>query len=296
MIITMKKNIWILIILWIIIWWWYTQWAQSQEIFNKIIDNVWTTDNSREKVVQWYYSIDNIISRAAQFSGNEKKITDLKTVNEKLRTEIERRKNIEQWNTDDFLNLYSGNIQWDKLSTLCQKNYQIADDWSYAFDLPTALTIAVWDMESSCRLMNPNAHGIFQIIANSYPTWQVLTLGHAIEQFYDFKTFAYNKIISHNNRSSIKNNAISCSSKSWIETGQIAPMCFTYKMLDIDSIVKFWALYNGARYSGNILLPSNTNSYNYIYGKFWTENQSINKEWLIIRILKTLDYNNNITK
>ena len=75
----------------------------------------------------------------------------------------------------------------------CPQMYQIADDRSYALDLPTSLTLATWLMESGCGRYRPaNGDGIFQIAALDYGTGAINT-GLFIASIYDFRDVAVNK-------------------------------------------------------------------------------------------------------
>lgn len=53
----------------------------------------------------------------------------------------------------------------------CFSSYQLVDDWSWALDVPTALVIATWKMEATCKMYLPaNGDGPFQIVKNDYGT------------------------------------------------------------------------------------------------------------------------------
>lgn len=57
----------------------------------------------------------------------------------------------------------------DPLHENCLGRYTTLDQLSFAYDLPTALTIAVWWRESSCGYYLPkNGDGPFQIVSKDY--------------------------------------------------------------------------------------------------------------------------------
>ena len=59
--------------------------------------------------------------------------------------------------------------------------------------------------------------------------------------------------------------------------------------MDMDSLIKYGALYNGlsgAVIKGDIQPAASA----YVYGKFGSENQSANKDGILMRVLKVLDY------
>lgn len=90
---------------------------------------------------------------------------------------------------------------------------------------------------------NPNnRNGIFQITTNDHEPGAI-EVGHWIGMMYDFNDFLQrNKARYHNsNKLSIEN----CEYKDKTMVGQTAPVCLSYDSVDLDSLIKFGALYNG---------------------------------------------------
>ena len=72
-----------------------------------------------------------------------------------------KKKLLSQWEKS-FVNL-------DTLDPNCLGRYYTMDLLSYAYDFPTALTIAVWRKESSCGYYLPkNGDGPFQIVSKDH--------------------------------------------------------------------------------------------------------------------------------
>jgi hypothetical protein len=71
----------------------------------------------------------------------------------------------------EFLNQHLSGIYDDIQNSLqnCTGWYNTLDDISFAYDFPTALTIATWYRESTCAYHLPsNKNGPFQIISKDY--------------------------------------------------------------------------------------------------------------------------------
>ncbi len=89
----------------------------------------------------------------------------------KLQTRKELAKSESKTQKSDFLSQYQGSglAIADPLSENCIGRYQTLDTLSFAYDFPTALTIAVWWKESSCGYYLPkNGDGPFQIMSKDY--------------------------------------------------------------------------------------------------------------------------------
>lgn len=267
-------------------------WLTASELTTRIIQVVDENPSPRESLVQWYYSVDDLYNRIKKFSDTHPQLTKLETVKNNLRQEITTRKqSLSQSGIDTFFQQYKSYIEWTPiLSNLCKQQVMIVDDWAYAMDLPTSLILATWDIESSCRRSKPsNGDGIFQLIAKDYGSDDNFTVGTWIVMMYDYAELVRGKHNRYHNSNSLSN--ASCSTKNITTTGQTAPICLSYTTMDMDSLIKYGALYNGlswAAIKGNIQPAAPA----YVFGKFGEANQSANKDWLIMRVLKVLDYMN----
>lgn len=271
---------------------WWTQATQltASELTTKIIQTADENSTARESLVQRYYTIDDLYTRTKKLFPDHPQLARLELLKTNLRNEIDKRKNaISQQAITTFFTSYQSYLSdttW--LSNLCKNQYVIADDWAYALDIPTALILATWDMESSCGRYKPsNGDGVFQIVAKDYGSADNLTQGEWIMMMYDYAQFIKDKIARYHTSNNLSSET--CSTKDMTISGQIAPICLSYTTLDMDSIIKYGALYNGLSGStvkGNIQ-PANTS---YVFGKFGSENQSANKDGIIMRMLKVLDY------
>lgn len=262
----------------------------ATELTTQIIQKADSDVYSKEALVQRYYSVEDLYEKVKKISSSHPQLARLEIVKTNLRKEIDQRKNaLSQTKLDDFLTTnksYIQGVNW--LSTLCKNQYTLADDWAYALDLPTALVLATWDMESSCGRYKPsNGDGVFQIVAQDYGSDDNFTKGQWIMMMYDYAKLVKDKVVWYHNSNNL--SPTNCATKNTTTLGQTAPICLTYTSMDMDSLIKYGALYNGlanATIKGNIQ-PANPN---YVFGKFGSEYQSANKDGIIMRVLKILDY------
>lgn len=263
----------------------------ATELSNKIIQTADENSSPRESLVQWYYTVDDLYTRTKKVDAAHPQLARLEIVKTNLRNELTKRKtSLTKTNISNFYEKYKSYITWSALSNSCKNQVTIADDWGYALDLPTALILATWDIESSCGRYKPsNGDGIFQIVAKDYGSDDNFTLGQWIIQMYDYAELIRGKHARYHN----SNNLLLswCSNKNLTATGQTAPVCLSYTTMDMDSLIKYGALYNGlsgAVIKGDIQPAASA----YVYGKFGSENQSANKDGILMRVLKVLDYMN----
>ena len=115
----------------------------------------------------------------------------------------------------------------ESLSENCYWWYNTLDNLSYAYDFPTALTIAIRYRETSCWYYLPtNGDWPFQIVSKNYGNWEITK--EIFEQtIKDFLEFSWNKI----NRYNGKNPDTS------IRLG--------YRYFTYEDLYKFAGLYNG---------------------------------------------------
>lgn len=129
----------------------------------------------------------------------------------------------------DFINQYSGQI----IRTInepdrCTRQYQLADDLSFVYDQPTALTLATRYRETSCKWYLPgNGDGPFQILNKDYGSGD-LTPKIFKQSLVDYLEFARNKF----------NRFEKANSKSGLVIG------LSYTGLNFTGIVRHGALYN----------------------------------------------------
>lgn len=138
----------------------------------------------------------------------------------------------------EFLDEY--NTWYDTGITLtvdqCSLQYNTIDNISFAYDMPTAVTMAIWYRESNCGFYLPkNWNWPFQITTKDYGTWE-MNQQLFIQTVTDFLEFSKNKLSKYN--------------LSWN---------LTYNNFDYTGIVNFAALYNGGTRSGWVVTPNNPN-------------------------------------
>jgi hypothetical protein len=207
-----------------------------------------------------------------------------------LRSKLDAAKNAEK--KDNILtmgDMYRSGVTTSTvwLSNICKDRYQLVDDRSYAFNIPTPLVLATLDMESSCGRYKPsNGDGVFQLIAKDYGTW-TLTTGQWIMMIYDFSALIAGKHARYHTANKISKDG--CTTKNMNLTGTTSPICLTYTNMDLDSIIKHGALYNGLSWA-IIKWDIQPAAASYVYGHYTDAYSGAVKDGLIVRILKVVKY------
>ena len=168
----------------------------------------------------------------------------------------------------EFLDKYKSWFSVDIENTLknCTWWYKTLDDISFAYDFPTALTIAVWYRESTCAYYLPNNwDGPFQILSKDYWTGEI-TQKQFIQAVVDFMEFSKNKLARY----------------EWQLSGELS-----YSNFDLTWVLNFAALYNWWTRSWNIIVPSN---YKYALDGYWEVYSGAKKYGIFPRMLKVLEW------
>ena len=198
-------------------------------------------------------------------------------------TQFANRKNVAKQTSktdrQEFFDKYKEDLLLNsELDENCIWWYNSIDNWSYAYNFPTALTVAVWWRESSCGYYLPkNGDGPFQIISKDYGTGEITK-----EIFYqaieDFLVFAHNKIDRYN-----RNND---------ETRQIT---LSYTGATYEDLIKFAALYNWLD-NGTVVGDVMPKSLKYFFegykSELWTGESK--KNGIFAQYLKVLDWENKM--
>lgn len=173
-------------------------------------------------------------------------------------------KAVKQEFVDIFWSWISVEIE-DSLST-CTGWYNTLDDISFAYDFPTALTIAAWYRESTCAYYLPsNGDGPFQIINKDYGTGE-MTEQQFIETIEDFLEFTKLKFARYEWQ------------LSW---------SLSYTWFDLIWISNFAALYNGWVKSWSVILP---NSESYLFDWYGEEFSWSIRYGIFSQFIKALDW------
>lgn len=265
-------------------------------ITKKIFQQIDSNPSPRESLVQWYYSIDDFYSKVYSISNTHKALTKISSIRLELRNRLDfLKKNEKKTDILSMFDNYRLNVTTKDvpLSNICKDRYQLVDDWSYAFNMPTPLVLATLDMESSCWWYKPtNGDWVFQLIAKDYGTG-TLTTGQWIMMMYDFSSLVSWKHAWYHTANKLSKN--DCDIKNKSLTGTTSPICLTYTSMDLDSIIKHGALYNGL---ANATIKWNIQPWapSYIYGRYTDAYSGSVKDGLITRVLKVVNYmkENNI--
>jgi len=144
--------------------------------------------------------------------------------------------------------------------------YNTLDDISFAYDFPTALTMATWYRESRCAYYLPNNwDGPFQIVNKDYGTGE-LTEDEFITTVIDFMEFTKAKFARYEGQLS----------------GEL-----TYTWFDLKWISNFAALYNGWTKSGNVVL---SNSLDYLMDGYGDEFSGATRYGVFPQFVKALEW------
>ncbi len=168
----------------------------------------------------------------------------------------------------EFLNDYKDwfSTQIENPLKNCTWRYRTLDDISFAYDFPTALTIATWYRESSCAYYLPsNGDWPFQILSKDYGTGEI-TPKQFIQTIVDFMEFSKNKFARYD----------------WQLSGNLS-----YNNFDKTWILNFAALYNGGVKSGNIIEPNNPK---YTFEWYGDDFSGAKKYGIFPQMLKVLEW------
>ncbi len=151
--------------------------------------------------------------------------------------------------------------------------YNSLDDLAYCYDFSTSLLLATRYIESNCWYYLPkNWNWPFQIVSKNYWTWKI-TEDVFFQSVIDFLNFAQNKI----NRYNSKNKS------EWFSVN------VSYTWFDIDSIVRFGALYNWLSWYTVYWDAKPLNKW-YVWNNFNKENTWSVRDWLLATFLKALKF------
>ncbi len=168
----------------------------------------------------------------------------------------------------DFLDQYITGISNEITWTLdnCVGWYNTLDDISFAYNFPTALTIAAWYRESTCAYFLPNnKEGPFQIVGRDYGTWEI-THDVFVQTVVDFMKFTRNKFNTYLTQL----------------TGNL-----TYTWFNLVWISNFAWLYNWGTRSGDIILP---NAPRYLYDGYGEQYSGATRYGILPQFLKALEW------
>lgn len=173
----------------------------------------------------------------------------------------------------DFLAQYQGSglETAEVLSQNCIGWYQTLDNLSFAYDFPTALTIAVRYRESGCGYYLPkNGDGPFQIVSKDYGNW---TISKELfeKTIKDFLEFSKKKIDWYNGKN------------------PSTPIALSYKSINYGDLLKFAGLYNGLSWwtvYGNILPAAPK----YFFEKMPWEFEKGKRNGLFLQVLRILEW------
>lgn len=144
--------------------------------------------------------------------------------------------------------------------------YNTLDDISFAYDFPTALTMATWYRESTCAYYLPsNWDGPFQIVNKDYGTWE-LTEDEFVTTVIDFMEFTKAKFARY----------------EWQLSWNL-----TYTWFDSKWISNFAALYNWWTKSWNIVLP---NSVDYLLDGYGDSFSDATRYGVFPQFIKALEW------
>lgn len=203
----------------------------EKTLLNEIKNRILEMSSENNLILRDFHQQSEIL---ANHFKDQKVGKQLENLQEQLYTAFNNRKILlkPQLKThqEGFLNQYlTGMDKAKEMDEKCVGWYNLLDDLSFAHDIPTALTIAVWHRESSCRYYLPkNKNGPFQITSKDYGDGEI-TREIFVQSVEDFLNFAKHKINRYNERNAKDNLSIDLS----------------YDQRDYTALYRFAALYNG---------------------------------------------------
>ena len=243
-----------------------TSWDIQQINSLKVSLNTIISWNNQD-LWNFYYQLKNLQNKFWSNTRLDYMLNDLK---EYLYIQFYTKKNlakqeskiIKQQFVNDYISwlIINSPIPWN-----CTWRYNTLDDISFAYNIPTAWTVATRYRETTCWYYLPsNGDWPFQILSKDYWTWEI-TEDIFIQSAQDFMAFTKAKQIQYK-------------TKLWIKV--------TYTWFDWTWLINQWALYNGWFISWNIVIP---NAPKYLYDWYWIEYSWAIKYWLIPKFIKFLD-------
>lgn len=259
---------------------WFAAYIPTQKDTANLTDLKWQLDKliANNNIDLWSF-YNQIVNLQADYSGDERlnyMLEDLKyylysdTKNNKnaLSKQKSSAKATSKDSKTEFLEEYNTwfSVEIEDSLKNCTWWYKTLDDISFAYDFPTALTIAVWYRESSCAYYLPNNwDGPFQILSKDYGTGEI-TSKQFVQIVTDFLEFSKNKLARY----------------EWQLSGELS-----YNSFDLTWVQNFAALYNWGSRSGNIIVPKNEN---YIFDGYWEEYSGARRYWVFPQMLKVLEW------
>ncbi|MBP6910377.1 hypothetical protein KBC03_02155 [Patescibacteria group bacterium] len=145
-----------------------------------------------------------------------------------------------------FVSTYINDLQGDSFELRlqrCVQKFDMVNTIAKKHNVPTALILATWFMESSCRMANPdNGDGLFQIVSSHYEPGPIND-AQLEQEIIDFIMF---------------------SRKKWDRYHKSNPdrrITLTYKKWDLESLESQGALYNSVGSTINAWPLRATNEY-----------------------------------
>lgn len=207
-----------------------TSWDIQQINTLKAQLNNITKDNNQD-LLSFYYQIKNLQKK---INNQDRLNYILNEIWNYLYGNFLNKKNIAKQQSkiakQNFINAY---ISWISLNLpilqSCTWRYNTLDDMSFAYNIPTALTIASRYRETNCWYYLPkNWDWPFQILNKDYWTWEI-SEDIFTQTVQDYLEFANRKHTRYNDRNQ----------KSWLWVN------VSYNNFDFTWIMRHWALYNG---------------------------------------------------
>ena len=235
-------------------------------------------DSVIENNIDLWDFYNQIVNLQADYSSNERlnyMFEDLKYhlySDKKNKNALSKQKSDAKATSKDskqeFLDTYNTwfSVEIEDSLKNCTWWYKTLDDISFAYDFPTALTIAVWYRESTCAYYLPNnGDWPFQILSKDYGTGEI-TSKQFIQTIMDFMEFSKNKLARYDGQLS----------------GELS-----YNSFDMTWVLNFIALYNWWFKSWNVIIPNN---YKYAYDGYGEEYSWAKKYGIVPQMLKVLEW------
>ncbi len=236
-----------------------------------INQNIQVDEDPKFALVERYYLFNQIQKLQTDWTRIDYLIKETKKY---LREKIDVEKKIQKESKSRSEQALLEQHQWsiltneNKLLDRCFAYEEMVDDWSWVYDIPPSLTIASWQIETTCNF-KIYKNWLFQIISKDYGEWEMTEM-KLVKELQDFGKFVNHKWSWYDNRNA----------KDWLSVG------LSYDNINYEWIVRHGALYNGL--SGyTVYGDAQPLNKNYVFGNFGQENE-YKKDWLMVDVLKVI--------
>lgn len=257
--------------------------TQTVNALNNVLDAM--IEDDKKELWHWYNQIDTLYMA---YANDWRLWYLLGEVDKHLRTRLDTMKKpaiIESIATKEaFVEQYtSWIIQEHTIPDRCWEMYELLDDLSFVYDIPTVITLGTWYVETTCGFYLPihplyGSNGPFQIISKDYGTWE-MTMELFKETVEDFLIFSRHKYNLY----------------GWARWNRLNgySVDVSYTWFDLTGVVRHGALYNGVASDhpmGNIYGDIRPKKDWYVYNNYKEERSGAVRHGFLPIVIKAAEW------